>query len=271
MRVLSVLILLACGPVVAETTVQYIANAGLLVSDGDSKILFDPLFDDDYGQYYLPPDDVREAILGGDAPFDEVSAVFVSHMHPDHFSAADILILLRQQPAMWLYGSSQVADRLKDAANDGYAEVFDRVVGLSLVRGDPAASLQLGSISIEAIRIPHSGWPGRWAELSNIAFRVTLAEGVTVLHLGDADVRDEHYALQPDHWTSRSIDAAFPPYWYFQSTAGRQILEQRLKPVRSIGVHVPKNVPIDPQDRPRGLRDVELLTTPGEIHRIGPD
>lgn len=270
MRYLALFVLFFCGPAMAETTVQYIANAGLLVWDGNSKILFDPLFDNDYGQYYLPPEDIRNAILAGTAPFDDVDAVFISHAHSDHFSAADMLTLLRQQSDIRLYGSSQVADSLRDAANGGYAEVFERVTGLALDRGDPPVLLEQGLLRIDAINISHAGWPDRWAELSNLAFRVTLADGSTVLHLGDADPRDEHYALQPDHWTRRRTDMAFPPYWYFQSAAGRQILDERLNPAQSIGVHVPKNIPRDRYDRPQGLRDVDLFTSPGETRSVGP-
>jgi hypothetical protein len=132
-------------------------------------------------------------------------------------------------------------------------------------------SFARGKLTIEAINISHSGWPDRWAELNNLAFRVTLADGNTVLHLGDADARDEHYALQPHHWSSRRVDTAFPPYWYFRSSAGRQILDERLNPAQSIGVHVPKDIPRDRQDRPQGLRDVDLFTTPGETRSVGPE
>ena len=261
MRYLILCLLFFCGPAMAEATVRYIANAGLLVRDGNSKILFDPLFDNDYGQYYLPPDDIREAILAGIAPFDDIDAVFISHAHSDHFSAADYADVAEATDGCKAVRTSQVADSLKEAANGGYAEVFDRITGLTLNRGDPPVSLEEGKLSIEAINISHSGWPDRWAELNNLAFRVTLADGNTVLHLGDADTRDEHYALQPDHWTSRQVDTAFPPYWYFLSSAGRQILDERLNPAQSIGVHVPKDIPRDRQGRPQGLRDVDLFTT----------
>lgn len=271
MRYLYLLTLLIAGPAFADVTVHYIANAGLLIDSGNSKVLFDPLFDNDYGQYYLPPADVRDAILAGKAPFDDIDAVFVSHVHADHFSATDMLTLLRQQPRIRLYGSEQVADALRTAASGGYSEVFDRVTRITLARGEAPLSYTQGSINVEAANIPHSGWPGRRADIMNLAFRVTLADGTTVLHLGDADVRDEHYALQPRHWASRETDVAFPPYWYFMSPDGRQILEQRLRAVKSVGVHVPKDVPQAPQQRPPDLRDVDLLTTPGETRNFRKD
>jgi len=268
MRYFCLLLLLITGPASAEIKVHYIANAGLLIDSGNSKVLFDPLFDNDYGQYYLPPADIRAAILSGNAPFDNIDAVFVSHVHADHFSATDLLTLLRQQTRMRLYGSEQVTDALRSAASGGYSEVFDRVTRITLARGEAPLTYTQGSISVEASNIPHSGWPGRRVDIMNLAFRVTLGDGTTVLHLGDADVRDEHYALQSRHWASRQTDVAFPPYWYLSSPDGRQILEQRLQAARSVGVHVPRSVPRTPQQRPPDLRDVDLLTTPGETRNF---
>lgn len=253
----------------AETTVRYIANAGVMVTSGDSKILFDPLFDNDYGQYYLPPADVRAAILSGESPFDDVDAVFISHAHADHFTSGDILTLLRQQPSIQLYGSTQVSDALKEAANGSYTEVFSRVSAVALDYGDSPVSMSHGALTIDAVRIPHSGWPDSRQNMQNIAFRVSLQDGTSVLHLGDADVSDDHYALHAEHWNEKSLDLALPPYWYFLSPTGRAIIGQRLKPGAAIGVHVPDTVADSPAARQNGLRDVTLFTRPGEIRTLG--
>lgn len=261
MRCAILALAFVCGSAPAQTTVQYIANAGVLVADGESKILFDPLFDNDYGQYVLPPADIRDAILDGTAPFDKVDAVFISHAHADHFFSSDILTLLRQQPAIVVYGSTQVADSLENAAGNNYADVFDRVIAVSLEPGDPPIVFEHKRLTIAAIRIPHSGWPDNWSDMQNIAFCVSLGGGTSVLHLGDADVSDRHYANNADYWDARRPDVAFPPYWYFLSAAGRTILDQRLKPGLAIGVHVPKKVPA-------GLQDVEIFTRPGETRNV---
>jgi L-ascorbate metabolism protein UlaG (beta-lactamase superfamily) len=118
------------------------------------------------------------------------------------------------------------------------------------------------------VRIPHSGWPETHARIENIAFRVVLASGVSVVHLGDADVRDEHYATDGEHWDSRDSDVALPPYWYFLSGEGRSILRDRLKPELAVGVHVPQAVPHDAAARRDGLRDVDLFTRPGESRTV---
>ena len=68
----------------------YMANEGVMVTDGDTKILFDPLYPESYGQYLLVPEQMREALFAGEAPFEDVDAIFVSHFHGDHFSAEDV-------------------------------------------------------------------------------------------------------------------------------------------------------------------------------------
>jgi L-ascorbate metabolism protein UlaG (beta-lactamase superfamily) len=262
---LAVLISVSAG---AEINVQYIANAGVLVTDGESKVLFDPLFDTDYGQYYLPPAEIRKAILDGVAPFDNVDAVFISHVHADHFVSGDVLTLLRQQQGIKLYGSPQVVKALRDAANGSYTEVFDRVIEIQADAGDAPASREQDSLSIAAVRIPHSGWPDSRQDIQNIAFLVSFAGGGSVLHMGDADVRDEHFAAYSEHWDNQQTTLALPPYWYFLSDAGRTIIKTRIRSDMAIGVHVPKSVAEDPARRRAGLRDVVLFTRPGEVRKL---
>ena len=73
-----------------ESSIQYLANEGVMVRHAETSILFDPLFNNSFGQYQLVPDDMRAAIMAGKAPYDNADAVFISHYHDDHFSAADL-------------------------------------------------------------------------------------------------------------------------------------------------------------------------------------
>ena len=49
---------------------QYLANEGLMVVHGETKVVFDPLFRNGYGQYQLLPKPMEEALFAGEAPFD---------------------------------------------------------------------------------------------------------------------------------------------------------------------------------------------------------
>ena len=121
---------------------------------------------------------------------------------------------------------------------------------------------------IEAIGIPHSGWPTRHKTLENIVFRVTLDDEATVMHFGDADANDEHFAKNPDHWNKRHTHFAMPPFWFYFSEEGRRILDDRINATHTIGVHVPRKMPNDPESRPDELQGVDLFRRQGETRNI---
>ncbi|MEQ8208029.1 MAG: hypothetical protein RIA65_17770, partial [Woeseia sp.] len=116
--------------------------------------------------------------------------------------------------------------------------------------------------------LPHSGWPDRRTDVENIAWRVTLDDGPTVLHLGDADTRDAHFANDAEYWRERYPDMAFPPYWFFLSNGGKDVLTTRIRAGHAVGVHVPVSVPTQADKRDPALQDADLFTTPGETRVI---
>lgn len=247
---------------------HYLANEGLMVANGETKILFDPLFNEDYGQYRLVPAAMRRALMDGEPPWNGIDAVFISHYHDDHFAPADLLEYLRKQSDVCLYAPQQAVNAMRDIASDGDDAVFARMQAVALDYGDTPRVIDVDGLLIEAVRIPHSGWPSRRVEVENLAWRVTLDGETTVLHLGDADTRDVHYARDEDFWEERQANMAFPPYWYFLAEAGRQVLDERLRPMRAIGIHVPDSIPGNDVERQSELRGVDLFTRPGETRAI---
>jgi L-ascorbate metabolism protein UlaG (beta-lactamase superfamily) len=252
----------------ASPTAQYLANEGLMVTHKQTKILFDPLFRNNYGQYLLLPEQMEAALFAGESPFDGIDAVFISHYHGDHFSPADILRLLKTQTHIQLYAPSQAVDGLREVAGADDAAVFERVTPVNLEYKDAPVAMYMDGLLIEAVRIPHAGWPTGRLDVANISWRVTLDETTTVVHMGDADPNDVHFARDADYWDKAQVDMAFPPYWFFGSTYGADVLEQRVQADHNVGVHVPVTIPAEPSLRPDGLRDVDLFTQPGETREI---
>jgi L-ascorbate metabolism protein UlaG (beta-lactamase superfamily) len=251
-----------------NSSAHYLANEGLMVVQDETKVLFDPLFRNTYGQYQQLPKPMEEALFAGTPPFDGIDAVFISHHHGDHFSPADILRLLKVQPSIHLYAPSQAVTGLREVASAQDDKVFERVTAVDLAYQDAPVTLKMEGLLIEAVRIPHSGWPTSRLEVENISWRVTLNETTTVLHMGDADPNDIHFESDAAYWDKTHVHMAFPPYWFFGSAGGREILKNRLKPDHSIGVHVPVSIPADPALRPVELRGYDLFTRPGESRVI---
>ena len=149
-----------------------------------------------------------------------------------------------------------------------------RFVALKVLRASHATDVDRDRFQREARAVAascsddHSGWPTRRQQVENIAFRVTLDATTTVVHLGDADISDAHFARDDAYWHRRKTHVAFPPYWFLTSVERRRVLERRIAAARSIGVHVPANVPSQPDQREPELRGHELFTMPGEVREI---
>lgn len=242
----------------AQTT--YLGNEGIMVSDDETTILFDPLFPNGFGVYQLVPTEMRSDLMAGEAPYDAVDAIFISHMHPDHFSVDEVIVYLEQHADVRLYVPSQAVEWMREETEN--EDIFDRVIGIPLERLDAPVSLREGDMRIDVVRIPHAGWPQN-ADVSNLVWRVTLADGVTVMHMGDADPDDQHFAPHADHWNAKRTDAAYPPYWFFLSEAGRAIVDQRLNTKAATGIHVPTELPVD-----LFASGADFLHQPGETRTL---
>jgi L-ascorbate metabolism protein UlaG (beta-lactamase superfamily) len=211
---------------------------------------------------------MRQALFAGEPPWDGVDAVFISHYHDDHFSPRDMLDFLHAREDVHLYAPGQAVAVMREAAGAGDESFSGRVHAVALEYGDDPRQIEIPGLLIEAVRIPHAGWPQSRAGVENIAWRITLDGATTVLHLGDADTKDLHFAQDPEHWNRRLPHMAFPPYWYFLSEAGLQVLEDRLHPAHAVGIHVPASVPENAAEREPALQDVDLFTQPGETREI---
>lgn len=243
---------------------HYIANAGIMAVSGTTKVLFDPFTATGYDTYLEVPDAKRLMLIAGDAPYDDIDAVFISHAHGDHFDAGDMIAFMSAQTKAQLILPAQALEMMqKDASWD--AAVMPRITSIDMDYGDAPEAVSIGDITATAVRIPHAGWPApRRAALQNMVYRVSLDGDATVMHMGDADVNDVHYAPFNEHWQKKITDTAFPPYWFFTSETGQTILKDRLNTKRSIGVHVPLNEPQDLKDSGQ-----DYFSISGETREIG--
>jgi len=271
-RLLITAMLMVAGASFAADVVPrayYLANEGVLISNGDVKVIFDPLFDDSYGQYQLVPEKMEQDLFAGVAPFDGIDAVFVSHHHGDHFAPAAMLSFLKARDAIRFYAPAQAVAALRSIASAEDAAVFERVTAFSMENSSEPQTITVGSLLVEAVRIPHSGWPTRFSEVENIVFRVTLDDDVSVLHFGDADPDPAHFASHAGHWEGHEPTLALPPYWFFVSSGGQSILEQYIDAEHTTGIHVPVSMPDDPAGRPAEIQGFDLFTEPGETRELG--
>jgi len=172
------------------------------------------------------------------------------------------MILMLFLLVMHTVAPKQAVEQIKKLA-DGVA-LSDKVIPITLDNLDPPISMSFDTFRFDTVRVPHAGWPERAKTVSNLVSRVTLNNAVTVIHMGDADPKDEHFKPYLEHWEKQATDTAFPPYWFFASEEGNMILSDRIKAEENIGVHVPINVPDELKQS-----QFKYFSKPGEVYNFG--
>ena len=237
------LIIGSCADAHNEVKATYLGNEAVLVTSDSTKIVFDPLFHNDFNIYQKVPQQILDDLFANKAPYDDIDAIFISHAHGDHFAVDLIYQYLEKFPDTQLFASKQAVDQV--LALDKGEKISSQLHAIELAYQDPPKRLVVDDLKIDVVRIPHSGWPNRHIDVSNLLFRVTLDDAVTVIHMGDADPNDVHFFPYDDLWKSTQTDMSFPPYWFYMSTFGPGILENGLNTKESIGIHVPVEVPVE--------------------------
>lgn len=247
-----------------HATAHYLGNEGVMVEHGDTKILFDAFYSDSFGQYALVPENINQAMMTGAAPFDGVDAVFISHVHGDHFSPEPAIAYMRAQADVVMFAPEQVRKKLLEAGVDTDDPMMTRVRTIALEPDDNGEAMSFGAIEIDVVSVPHAG---NRPHIQNYAWRVTLSDDATIIHLGDADPAVSNFSRHQAHFNSKTTNTAFPPYWFVGDTNGELILSDIIKAKQTIGIHVPKRA-TGKGDQWRARAGGDLFTDPGETRAI---
>ena len=211
---------LACSPVRAATpgppgrtgetagpfTLTYVANMGVLVSSGDTKVLVDALFDKPNPDYRAPTPETLDKIMKGEAPFDGLDLVLVTHDHPDHFDAALAVRFLEARSEPVLVAPQDAVEAMRRAAAD-WPRIEPRVVPVGLEVGEKR-SLDVKGVPVTACRTLHSG--DRDSPM-NLMYLFEI-DGRRVWHEGDPNGRCEIF--EAFGLEDARLDLAVVHFWY---------------------------------------------------------
>ena len=226
-----------------SSAAEFIAHAAVMVESGPIKILFDPIFDKDYGSFQLVTKDTQALMMSGQAPFDGVDAVFVSHAHGDHFAAGLMIDYLIANPEVKLFVPEQALKQLEEDTRWNAALKARTQSDQIALNASLEGAFDLGGEQVDVTRLslPHAGG-ARQAKIENLVYRVSLSADATVMHLGDADPDENGLRAQSPLFNKRESDMAFVPFW-FVGAASEPSVNSLLNAEHVIGVHVPKKVP----------------------------
>ena len=209
----------------------YVANMGVLVGSGDTKVLIDALFDKPNPEYRAPAPETLERIMTGAAPFDGVDLVLVTHDHPDHFDAGLAVRYLETHSEPLLLAPADAVEAMRRAAAD-WAKIGPRVVAIDLKVGEKETK-DLKGVPLTACRTLHSG--DRDAPM-NLMFLFELG-GRRVWHEGDTNGKPD--VFQGFGLGGAPVDLAIVHYWFPLEPQCARFLQEVLAPGHIALTHLP--------------------------------
>jgi L-ascorbate metabolism protein UlaG (beta-lactamase superfamily) len=205
----------------AQVKVTYLANEGVLLTAGSTKVLVDALFRDSLGDYPRHPADVQEKLETGKAPFDGVSLALATHYHLDHWDAGAITRFLGSNPAA-RFASTPQATGMMPAAQRRRVH--------ALWPADGARTVEASGAGVEAIPLVHG-------QTQNLAYRIEMG-GRVLMHLGDAETAPENF----ERLASKAPpDVLLAPFWWLLDAKARAFLTERWKPKAIVAIHFGAN------------------------------
>jgi L-ascorbate metabolism protein UlaG (beta-lactamase superfamily) len=207
-----------------------IANSGVMLAAGKSKVLIDALFDKPHPDYKSPAPETLEKIMAGTAPFDGVDLVLVTHNHSDHFAAPLVVRYLEAFPGATLMAPADaVAEMRKEA---GWTKIAPHVVSFDL-KVNSKKKRDLPGFSLTAFRTLHSN---KQETPMNLMYMLQF-DGWSIFHEGDSEATIDEY--RGFGLGGAPIDLALVHFWFPLAPETAKLLQEVLKPAHVGLTHLP--------------------------------
>lgn len=228
----AVILLGICLSVQADLTITQLANEGVIVSDGETRIMIDGMVVEPYSVYGGLPAEAASLFDRVSGAFAGVDLALASHRHHDHNQPLFACRFMQQSEGTIFVSSSQVLGLMREKCRQ-LVTTSPRVSEIDPQYGDPHMFSQ-GSAAVTVFPLSHGS--RKYAKIQNYGHLIEMG-GVTVLHIGDA-------AMDPADFERAGlgqvrIDVAMIPFWYFQPGPGAEVISQYLDAPLKIAVHIP--------------------------------
>lgn len=215
----------------ADFTIRYIANQGVLIRAGGKQVLIDSLHREYKPAYAFPPADLQRLLETGAKPYDKINLLLASHVHLDHFHAESIGLHLKNNPSAIFASSDQaIAEIAKNFAD--YEKIKAQIKPVAYEWKKPFEYNQDG-IKVRFLSLRHAN--AQFAGIQNFGHLIEIG-GRRMLHIGDADMTAENFSAF--NLAKENIDIAFIPYWFLLSENGRKLVREQFNPKQIIAVHI---------------------------------
>ncbi len=235
-------------------SIEYIANEGIIISSASFQILLDAVHRQYKPEYAFTPEYILTKIEAAQIPYKNINLILVSHNHADHFDADSIAMHLQNNGGAMLASSDQVVDAVEKSLGDSDA-VKTRLRRIKHAWKE-SVDLEMDGVKIRFLGLLHANSKiESYRKIQNFGHLIEI-EGKKLLHIGDADMFSENFAVF--NLQNENIDVVFAPYWFVLSKEGRSLLDKELKAKTIVAVHMPQT------DQSETMREI-LDARPGTV------
>jgi L-ascorbate metabolism protein UlaG (beta-lactamase superfamily) len=209
--------------------ITYIANDGFLISSSSKNILIDALFNNSFGEYDVPSEQLRAKITEGKPPFSKMDLYLVTHKHGDHFFVPYVVDFLINHKETQFVSSGQVNESLVGEGNvKNQLNTISEELG-----GKVDTTIQNIPLKIYRVRYLRDS-SGNYA--INLAYLITL-NNFKILHIGDAPIDYNQSYYNQFHLENEHIDILFQGGNISDVT--KQFIQEVIKPKYIVAMHIP--------------------------------
>jgi len=225
-------LVLASSPVYSDITVTQLANEGVIISDGETRVIIDGMVVEPYSVYGgLSPEAASQFDQAAGA-FSGVDLALVSHRHHDHNQPRYACQFMQQSEGTRLVSSAQVLGLMREKCRP-LVTTSPRVSEIDPQYGEPHVFSQ-GGANVTVFPLSHG--TRKYAKIQNYGHLIELG-GMTILHIGDAAM--DPVDFQRAGLDQVDLDVALVPFWYFQPGPGADVISQYLDAPHKIANHIP--------------------------------
>lgn len=225
-------LLLAAGNAQSDIAITQLANEGVIISGGESRVMIDGMVVDSYSVYGGLPEAAYALFSKVEGPYSGIDLALVSHLHHDHNQPKYACEFMKKSEATILVTSSQVLDLMRERCRT-LVTTSPRIRLIS-PQYDAPEIFEVDGAKVTVFLLSHG--TRKYAKIQNYGQLIEIG-GMKVLHIGDAAMTPEDF--QTAGLDQVEIDVALIPFWYFQPGPGSALVEQFLDAPVKIAVHIP--------------------------------
>ena len=226
--------MMICAPglLCADVMITQLANEGVILFDGKTRIMIDGMVVEPYSVYGGLDEAAAADFTRASGAFAGIELALSSHRHHDHNQPRFACKFLQASPQTEFVSSPQVMGLMREKCRQ-LVTTDPRLREITPQYGQPEV-LQHGEVKITVFPLSHG--TRKYAKIQNYGHLVEMG-GLKILHIGDA-------AMDPTDFRKAGLDqvkldVALIPFWYFQPGPGAEVIDQYMDASLKVAVHIP--------------------------------